>query len=339
MTRTIALLGSLSATLALAQPAAHVPPYPRSDLAIGYKADPSWPKEKPPGGEWGAMSSVAIGPDGNIWTLNRGKIPVQVFTRDGALVKYWGQDGLFSNPHTIRFDKAGGLWIVDTGTQTVRKFTLDGKVLMTIGTPNQAGADQTHMNQPNDVAFASNGDIYVSDGYGNDRIVVFNKHGRYIRSWGKLGQGRGEFSQPHSIVLDSKNRVYVADRNNVRIQVFNSYGRYLTEWQNIITPWALAITADDEIYVCGSSPMLWTDVPANQAALATPPKDQLFMKLDTKGRLLGLWLLPKGDSDKEKPGEVNWIHSIAIGWDEVYLAEVQGKRVQKFVPTSRPAEI
>jgi DNA-binding beta-propeller fold protein YncE len=340
MIKSIALACSLGAIVALAQPAAHVPPYPRVDVAIGYKADPGWPKQKAPGGEWGAMSSVAIGPDRNIWTLNRGKIPVQVFTPEGALVKYWGQDGLFSNPHTIRFDKAGNLWIVDTGTQTVRKFTLDGKVLMTIGTPHVAGADQTHMNQPNDVAFASNGDIYVSDGYGNDRIVVFNKHGKYVRSWGKLGQGPGEFSQPHSIVLDSKNRVYVADRNNVRIQVFDSRGNYLTEWQNIITPWALAITADDQIYVCGSSPMLWSEIPANQAALATPPKDQLFMKLDTEGRLRGLWLLPKGDNDKEKPGEVNWIHSVAVDWNSnVYLAEVQGKRVQKFVPTSRPAEI
>ena len=339
MIRTTAFLGLLSSTLMLAQPAVHVPPYPRIDVPVGYKADPSWPKEKPPGGEWGAMSSVAIGPDRNVWTLNRGKIPVQVFTREGILVKYWGQGGLFSNPHTIRFDKAGNLWIVDTGTQTVRKFTLDGQVLMTIGTPYEAGADKTHMNQPTDVAFASNGDIYISDGYGNDRVVVFNKKGKYIRSWGTLGPSPGQFSQPHSIVLDSKNRVYVADRNNVRVQIFDSRGRYLTEWSNIITPWALAITANDEIYVCGSSPMLWTDVPANQASLSTPPKDQMFMKLDTKGRLLGLWLLPKGDDDREKAGEVSWIHSIAIGWDEVYLAEIQGKRVQKFLPTSRPSEI
>jgi hypothetical protein len=86
--------------------------------------------------------------------------------------------------------------------------------------------------------------------------------------------------------------------------------------------------------------MLWTEVPATQAALATPPKDQLFMKLDTKGRLLGLWLLPKGDNEKEKPGEVSWIHSIAIdGNTDVYFAEVQGKRIQKFVPSSRPADI
>ena len=71
MIRTIALLCSLSAALTLAQPAAHVPPYPRTDATIGYKADPNWPKEKPPGGEWGAMSSVAIGPDGALYVTNR----------------------------------------------------------------------------------------------------------------------------------------------------------------------------------------------------------------------------------------------------------------------------
>ena len=146
MTRTIAIFAltcSLSASLALAQPAAHVPPYPRVDATIGYRVDPGWPdlkNVKPPGGDWGAMSSVAIGPDGNVWTFNRGKIPVQVFSPEGKLVTSWGQNGLFKNPHTIRFDSAGGLWIVDTGTQTVRKFTLDGKVLMTIGTPNEGGA-------------------------------------------------------------------------------------------------------------------------------------------------------------------------------------------------------
>ena len=326
MTRSIVLLCSLGATLALAQTPAHVPPYPRIDTAIGYKAEAGWPKEKAPGAEWGAMSSVAIAPDGNIWTFNRGKIPVQVFSPEGKLVKFWGQDaGLFKNPHTVRFDSAGGLWLVDTLTHTVRKFSPDGKVLMTIGSPNEPGLDQTHMNQPNDVAFASNGDIYVSDGYGNDRIVVFDKSGKYVRSWGKLGSGPGEFSQPHSLVLDSKDRVYVADRNNARIQIFDAKGKFLTEWKNIITPWALAITKTDELYVCGSSPTLWSDVPATQAMLATPPKDQLFMKLDTEGRLKQLWMVP---------GEITWIHSIAVASDgKIYAGEVRGNRVERFIPT------
>jgi peptidylamidoglycolate lyase len=335
------LLMGLVAGAALAQPVPHMPPYPRVDDTLGYKVDANWPQEKPPGGEWtAAMSSIAVAPDGNVWTFNRGKIPVQVYTPEGKLVKSWGEGGLFKNPHTVRFDRAGNLWFVDTGTNTVRRFTADGKVLMTIGTPNEAGADETHLNQPNDVAFAGNGDIYVSDGYGNDRIVVFDKNGKFVRTWGKLGTGPGEFSQPHSLVLDSKGRVYVADRNNSRIQVFDAKGKFLTEWKNIITPWALAITKNDEIYVCGSSPMLWSQIPANQTALATPPKDQLFMKLDTEGRLKQLWVFTKGENGKEKPGEVNWIHSMAVAADgSIYFAEVQAKRAEKFVPAGTLVQV
>src|SRR5437773_4587037 len=284
----------LTSQVALAQPQ-HPVPYPRVDTAIGYRVDPNWPLEKPPGGDWAAMSSVAVGPDGNVWTFNRGKIPVQVYTPQGKLVKSWGE-GMFKNPHTIRFDRAGNLWIIDTQSQTVRKFSTDGKILMTIGTPDQPGEDQTQMNQPNDVAFAANGDLYVSDGYGNDRVVVFDKNGKFVRAWGKLGTAPGELSQPHSIALDSRGRVYVADRNNSRIQIFDAAGKFLTEWKNIITPWYLVITKNDEVFVCGSSPMLWSQVPANQAMLATPPKDQVFMKLDTEGRIKGLWVIPKGEN-------------------------------------------
>jgi hypothetical protein len=161
--------------------------------------------------------------------------------------------------------------------------------------------------------------------------VVFDKNGRFVRTWGKLGQAQGEFSQPHSIALDSRGRVYVADRNNTRVQIFDPKGKFLAEWKNIITPWHIAITKNDEIYICGSSPMLWSEVPARQSALATPPKDQLVMKLDTEGRLKQLWVFPKGENGKERPGDLNWVHSIAVAADgTLYLGDVQGKRVQKF---------
>jgi DNA-binding beta-propeller fold protein YncE len=325
------LLSSLDAA---AQPQ-HAVPYPRIDNAIGYKVDASWPLEKPTGGEWAAMSSVAVAPDGNVWTFNRGKLPVQVYTPQGKLVTSWGE-GMFKNPHTVRFDNSGNLWVIDTQSQTIQKFSTDGKILMTIGTPGQAGEDQTHMNQPNDVAFASNGDIYVSDGYGNDRVVVFDKNGKFVRAWGKLGAGPGEFSQPHSIALDSRNRVYVADRNNSRIQIFDSTGKFLTEWKNIITPWYIVITKNDEIYVCGSSPMRWSEVPTTQAMLATPPKDQVLLKLDTEGRIKLLAVFPKGENGKEKPGDLNWVHGMAVADDgAVYLGDVQGKRAQKFIPVGK----
>jgi len=306
--------------------------YPRVDVAVGYQVDPTWPKEKAPGADWGGMSSVAIGPDGNIWTFNRGKVPMQVFSPDGKLVRHWPQSDLFRNPHTVRFDSTGKLWVVDTQTHTVRQFTPDGNVVLTIGTPNEFGEDQTHMNQPNDVAVAPNGDVYVSDGYGNNRIVVFDKHGKFVRTWGKLGQKPGEFSQPHSVALDSKGRVYVADRNNSRIQIFDAQGKYLTQWDNILTPWAIAITPKDEVYICGSSPTLWSQVPTTQQTIATPPKDQMFVRMDTEGRLKQLWVVPRGENGKEKPGDLNWVHSMAVAADgTLYFADVQGKRAQKFV--------
>ena len=135
ITRPVFLLSLLASSFAAAQNS--TPAYPKIDNTIGYKVDASWPSERVPGGEWGAMSSVAVGPDGNVWTFNRGKIPVQVFSQDGKLVKFWDQEGLFKNPHTIRFDRAGNLWIVDRDLHTVRHFSMDGKVLLTVGTPGR----------------------------------------------------------------------------------------------------------------------------------------------------------------------------------------------------------
>jgi len=333
------LLAATSITMvapaAFGQPQ-HAVPYPRVDNAAGYTVDPNWPLEKPEGGEWAAMSSVAVAPDGTVWTLNRGKIPVQAFTPDGRLVKHWGA-GMFRNAHTIRFDNAGGLWIIDTQSHTVQKFSPDGKLLMTVGTLNVPGEDRTHMNQPNDVAFAANGDMYVSDGYGNDRVVVFDRNGKFIRAWGKLGMRPGEFSQPHSIALDSKGRVYVADRNNARVQVFDSSGKFLSEWKNIITPWYIVITGNDDVYICGSSPTRWSEVPATQTMLATPPKDQLLLKLDSEGRITQVTVFPKGENGKEKPGDLNWVHSMAVAPDgSIYFGDVQGRRAQKFIPVGGP---
>jgi DNA-binding beta-propeller fold protein YncE len=330
----IGSLLTLSGILIAQQAPRHAVPYPTVDNAIGYKVDPAWPLEKPPGGEWlAAMSGVTIAPDGNIWTFNRGKIPVQVYTPEGKLVKYWGE-GIFKNPHTIRFDSAGNMWVVDTQSHTVRKFTSDGKVLMTVGTLDQPGEDETHMREPNDVAIGSNGDLYISDGYGNDRVIVYDKNGKFVRTWGKLGNAPGEFSQPHSIAVDSMDRIYVADRNNARIQIFDSKGKFLNEWKNIITPWFLTITRNDEVYVCGSSPTVWAEVAAAQRAngLSTPPKDQIVMKLDTDGHIKQLVVIPKGENGKEKPGDLNWVHGMAVAADgAMYFADVQGKRTQKFV--------
>ena len=294
-------------------------PYPRINVAIGYKVVEAWP-QRPADAVWGAMSSVAVDAADNIWTFNRGNIPVQVYTPAGALVKMWGQ-GLFRNPHQIRFDKSGHVWIVDNGYSTVTKFTADGMALMTLGVKGEQGTDERHLNQPTDVTVTPGGDVFISDGYGNDRIMHYDKNGKFVKSWGQLGSGPGQFSLPHSIAADSKGRLYVADRNNARVQVFEPNGRYVTEWRDIVTPWAIWITAKDEIYIAGSAPSLWWETPDSRSN-GVAGKTQMVVRFDTDGRVRQAWTFPKAASAQQaKPGEVSTFHGIAVGANgDLYLA-------------------
>jgi DNA-binding beta-propeller fold protein YncE len=310
--------------------------YPKINLAVGYQHDPNWP-QKPAEAVWAAMPGVAVDANGHIWTFNRGNIPIQVYTADGALVRMWGQ-GEFKNPHHIKIDREGNVWVSDTLLHTVRKCTPDGKVLLTLGTPGEAGTDEKHLNQPTDMAITPSGEVFVADGYGNNRVVHFDAQGRFVKAWGKLGIGPGEFSLPHAIVVDSRGRLYVADRNNARVQVFDQSGKFLAEWRNLITPWGIWITPKDEIYVCGSSPMLWSETRGSM--LSIPPKDQVVMRFDPDGRVRQIWTFPKGEDGKEKPGDLNWVHAIAVdSGGHLYLGDINGKRAQRFIriESQRPA--
>ena len=173
------------------------------------------------------------------------------------------------------------------------------------------------------------GDIFVSDGYVNSRVVHFDKTGTFVKAWGKLGTDPGEFSLAHGIGVDSNGRLYVVDRNNARIQVFEQSGEYITEWRNIITPWAIWITPQDEVYVCGSSPSQWRETPARGVQMnGIPPKDQIVVKFDTDGRVGQIWAFPQGTT---AAGEISWVHGMAVAANgDLYLGDIQGRRVQKF---------
>ncbi len=257
-------------------------PYPRTNLSTGYEVVPSWPAQ-PKGVNLGAVAGIAISPSDQIWTFNRGPVPVQVYTADGKPVSSWGQ-GQFREPHQVRIDRDGFVWLVDSGQHVVKKFTPEGKLLLTLGTPDEPGEDSTHLNRPTDVAVSPGGQLFVADGYGNNRIVHFNDRGQFVRTWGSLGSAPGQFSLPHSIALDSRGRLYVADRNNARVQVFDQAGRFLDEWRDLLVPWHIVITERDEIYVCGSSPMRWPRIPIPGLIVGIPPKDQLIMVFTPDGR-------------------------------------------------------
>ena len=215
----------------------------------------------------------------------------------------------------------------------VRKFSPAGSILATLGTPDEPGADERRLNMPTDMAITPAGDIFVSDGYGNNRIVHFYAHGGFVKQWGQMGTGPRDFSLPHAIALDSRGRLYVADRNNVRVQVYSQAGELLDSWSNVLVPWGFWMTADDDVWVCGSSPMPWRDDPAYPGApLGCPPKDQVLMRFNTGGRLLQQWTIPKAEDGAETPGTLNWVHCLAIdSQGDVYVGDIIGKRVQKFV--------
>jgi hypothetical protein len=304
--------------------------YPHLNTATVWVVDAKWPQppKKDMDFQWGAVSGITVDKNDHVYVFTRAHPPVRVYDANGKFLRAWG-DKEIERAHHIKIDHEGNVWLTDIDKHVVMKFTPDGKLLQTIGTPGKAGRDETHLNQPTDVAVTQNGDVYVSDGYGNHRVVHFDRDGKYVGEWGELGVGPGQFNLPHAICVDSKSNVYVADRNNVRVQKFDAKGKFLAEWKNLIVPWGFHVTAKDEIWVCGSSPMQWRK---EDNALGCPPKDQVFMKFAPDGKLLHLFTLPKGLDGLERPGEVNWVHCIAFdSKNNMYLGDIIGRKAQKFV--------
>src|SRR5262245_620934 len=212
----------------------------------------SW-GQLPDGMRWGGASQVSTTPEGQIVVLRRAGPAFFVLNPDGSFVKSWGEN-LFKLAHGIRIDKDGFIWTTDNTDNFVQKFSPDGKVLMTLGKRVMPGDNKSQdaFDGPADVFVAPNGDIFVADGYRNSRIVQFDKDGKFIKIiGGTKGTEPGQFNLPHSVVLDSKGRLIVADAENSRIQVFDQTGKFLEQWTEFPAKprGSLYITADDTLYV------------------------------------------------------------------------------------------
>jgi streptogramin lyase len=302
--------------------------YPHVNVATVYEVDLKWP-QRPADMQWGAVPGIAVDAKDNVYVFTRAKHPVQVYDKTGKFLRDWGKDIGSGSAHHLKIDRDGNVWISDIVHHVVEKYTPEGKLLMTLGTKGVAGRDQTHFYMPTDMAIASNGDIFVSDGYGNARVVHFTKDGKYVNEWGDLGSGPGQFSIPHAIAINSKDQVFVADRNNARIQVFDTKGKYIEEWRNLIVPWGFHVTKNDDLWVCGSSVAQWRKEDSN---LGVPPKDQIFMRFNPTGKLVQLFAIPKGIDGLERRGEVNWVHALAFDSEgNLYVGDIIGRNAQKFV--------
>jgi len=248
---------------------------PRNDLPQPYRTTRDW-GHLPPGVKWAAVTAIEPAPDGSIYVIhrcfanscaNRDEAPILKYDANGKLLASWGAK-MFIFPHGAVVDRDGNLWVTDArgenpstslGTggigHQVFKFSPDGKVLMTLGQKGVSGSTPDLFDQPTDVVIAPNGDIFVTDSHRNgknNRIVKFTRAGKYLKEWGKKGSGRGEISEPHSIAMDSRGRLFVGDRENNRIQIFDQDGAYLDEWRQFGRPSGIFITQDDTIYVADS---------------------------------------------------------------------------------------
>lgn len=328
---SVASVSAVSVSVPSSVGAQDAPGFAKEPVVTEYDVDPSWPKVPKDVSSKGWVSGMAIDAEENIWFFKKGPDPVQVYAPNGDFVRTWGK-GSFVDPHHIRIDHEENIWVADFGQHIIQKYTPKGELLQTIGVAGEKGDDEHHFYRPTDMAIAKNGDLFVTDGYGNRRIVHLTKEGRFIKSWGVYGSKPGQFILPHAITMDSKGTLYVADRNSGRIQVFSQEGKLLDQWANVIMPWGLSTTKDDEIWVCGSSPHWWKRHGKYQEY-----KDQLFVRFSTDGRVRQLWTLPMGEPGKTKPGETVGAHCIVKdSKGNIYVGDIYGERAQKFVPvTSR----
>jgi DNA-binding beta-propeller fold protein YncE len=275
------------------------------------------------------ISGLAIDQQDRIYVFNRGPKPVMVFDTAGKLLLA-GADGEYNgkkiNPdweHSGGVDWDGNVYVIERDAHRIVKLSpgLD-KFLMQIGTTMEKGNDATHLDLPSGIAILKNGNIVVTDGYGNNRVVLYDKAGRFIKQVGKgkggpedKGTGPGEWILPHKIAVDAQENLYIVDRENKRIQIFDKDLNYKRELKNEWNPWDIHISRKGtEDYGFMADHLL-----------------ERVHKFSLKdGRLLATW-----GAQGLGPGQFDWVHGVVVdSKGAVYAADTYGQRIQKFVPAS-----
>ena len=264
----------------------------------------------PEGWSFGWVAAVAVDSQDRVYVYSRSDHPMVVFDRAGNFLASWGDEHL-KDAHGIFIDSEDHVYCVERETHIIRKFTADGQLLMTLGTPEQPGAEGEPFNLPTDLALGPDGEMFISDGYGNACIHKYSPDGKLMKSWGTPGDGPGEFNLPHCVWVDPRNRVMVADRANNRIQFFTLNGEYIEEWGDFLQPDTIYIDANDIVYIA--------------------ELDQRITILTLDGEVLSQWGNKRGS---EVPGEFYACpHGIwGDSHGDLYVGEVQADgRLQKFI--------
>lgn len=288
-----------------------------TDKASFYTPAAEWPR-LPSRLRLGASSAIAVDQQDRIFALHRGKQPVLCFSRQGEFLFSWGDEEIELG-HGLLIDSQGFVWITDLKRHQVLKFTLDGRLLLTIGTRGEAGEELDRFDKPTDVAIAPSGDIFVSDGYGNYRVMKFSPTGEFIKTWGSRGQNPCEFDTPHALALDPGGKLYVADRGNSRIQVFDFDGEFLAELRGLPAFDGLFCTPDGALY-------------------GATGRGNEVLKLGPTGEVLESYGGPRSTQadldDFVVPaiGRFNVAHGVCVDrHGDLYVAEIRSRRIQKLV--------
>lgn len=304
-----------------------------NDFSTRYELVKNWP-QLPADFVLGNPTGIGIDSNQNVFVFHRAyrKWPANNIMPDtaissnailmleretGKIISSWGAD-LFIMPHGLTVDKWDNVWVTDVALHQVFKFSHDGALLMKLGEAKIPGKDATHFNLPTDVAVAEDGSFYVSDGYGNSRVVKFSAAGKYLFEWGKKGNGEGEFNIPHAVSLDDAGNVYVADRENKRIQVFDSTGKFLKQYS-------------DDSY--GSICSVVFDKRSKQLVAVD---DDFFFKLKHRGSDVFIFdaagkVQTRFGRSRWYAGSTCWYHDAAVDNEgNIYIGDILGNNIHKF---------
>lgn len=305
-----------------------------NDVAsINYALDETWP-QLPAGYAFGQPTGVGVDSKQHVFVFHRAgrkwttpfpenfidkNTILELDAETGVIINEWGAN-LFIMPHGLTVDKDDNVWVTDVGLHQIFRFSHNGQLLMKLGVAKTEGDDSLHFNLPTDIAVAPDGSFYVSDGYGNSRVVKFDASGKFLFQWGTAGSGEGEFDTPHGITLDKDENVYVADRQNNRIQVFDKSGKFLRVLKNSDSvPQLPSVTIDSaqQIYAVDFDYVVTTDM---------GNKGSKVLLYDSAGNIR-MQFGSIGVDERVK----SWFHDLAVDKQgNIYVGDIRNTKLLKF---------